>query len=122
MCVANWRSYVARFIQRLDAAAPAARPDQPVLQSPFSLSHPATWEYLTETTFDGRARETSTVLVSVEGGRLRACLRDRDNGLVLWASGETWEALWANLEARLAGSAEPDWRVDRFAQKGARKK
>jgi hypothetical protein len=81
-------------------------PDDPFLTGTF----PVLWEYLTTARFeDGSHRETSTLLVMVEQGRVKACLNDRDAGRSLWASADGLETALRHLEAAL-GDEGADWR------------
>ena len=61
------------------------------------------------TSLDGKRRDSSTILVFCEEGRVKVCLSDREEGLVLFRSGRTLEEAVDALEACLVdGSA--DWR------------
>jgi hypothetical protein len=85
--------------------------------------HPALWEYLTSTKYpDGGARQTSTLLLFVEDGVWKACLKDRDTGRSLWiASGSPTEAM-TDLELTLA-AGDAEWRKDKQwqpAKKGSK--
>lgn len=76
----------------------------------WSAGHPALSEYLTATEYpDGAKRTTSTILLFVDAGMVKACLNDRDQGQSLWVSASTpTEALQA-LERHLSlGTGE--WR------------
>jgi hypothetical protein len=70
-------------------------------------------DHLTEQTWeDGKKRETSTLLVFVEGGMWKCRLNDRATKLSAWVSAESWESLIETVESSLkVGSLE--WRADR---------
>lgn len=72
---------------------------------------PELLEHLTATKWDdGSPRQTSTLLLFVEGGRLKGCLSDRACARTLWSSGPSMESLVQSFEVMLAdGSAE--WRA-----------
>lgn len=73
--------------------------------------------YLTDSAWDdGSKRETSTLTVFAEHGRIKLCLNDRENGRSAWVSGRTLEDALAGLEADLAGG-EADWRKS-YQKKG----
>ena len=70
-------------------------------------------EYLSVSAFDdGQPRETSTLMLFVEDGFLKACLSDREEGCVAFFSGDSLEGLLESVEGALQdGSA--DWRMSR---------
>lgn len=74
-------------------------------------TRPALGEYLTQCKYgDGSRRQTSTLLLFVEDGLLKACLHDRDLQRSLFVSGEDLDALLDRLESSLtSGTAE--WRA-----------
>lgn len=114
-CVHSWRTYVGKYVQRLESGLGVSGQPPSYGESAFAARYPATWEYLTLEQDGDRKRETSTILISAERGRLLACVRDRDRGLMLWVSSDTMEGLADAVEARLDGSKEADWRPDKFA-------
>lgn len=87
------------------------------------VDHPALGEYLTATTYpDGGQRQTATVLVFVEDGVVKGCLRDRDTDMSLWASSGSIQGVLEALDAALA-EPNPAWRKNQsWGQKGAKKK
>jgi hypothetical protein len=89
-----------------DGVAPGSLPDD----VEWAGQYPALWEYMTAGQFpDGKARQTSTVLLLIEDGVWKACLNDRALARSAWASGDTLERVLVRLEAMLAtGAAE--WR------------
>lgn len=84
-----------------------------VQETAWARVHPALWEHLTLGLWDdGSVRETSTVLVFLQDGVLKACLRDRNRPAVGFVAGVSWEGLFESLEAALV-SGKLDWRPDR---------
>ena len=69
------------------------------------------WEMLCSTRYpDGSPRASSTLLVFVESGQVKACLNDRDQGMSAWVTASSlWGAL-AALESGIQGDSL-DWRV-----------
>lgn len=103
------RSYVQKA---LGSSSPAGK-GAAATDADLDASCPALHEFLTATQLpDGSARTVSTLLVFTEGGLWKACLNERDAGVNLWATAETLQALWAELEARLTAPMV-DWRPSR---------
>jgi hypothetical protein len=75
------------------------RDDLPAVMEYLFLDH---WE-------DGASRETSTLLVFVEDGRVKACLNDRQEERSLWVSSTSFLGALAALEDALR-SGGADWR------------
>lgn len=74
---------------------------------------PALHEFLTLSVLpDGRVRQTSTLLVFSEGQVWKAVLNERDGDLSLWATADTLQGLWHELEARLTAPVV-EWRAKR---------
>lgn len=85
-----------------------------------SAKYPLLWEHLSEARWpDGTARETSTVIVVADNGGWRGCLSDKANGLVMWKTGASLQAL---LDALEGGLRSPDPREWRKASAPAKKK
>lgn len=79
----------------------------------FLLTFPALAEYLTAHAYpDGTARERSTVSVFFEDGQFKACLNERDQGLVLFVSEGKFGCLFEALELLLQSEHVP-WRVSK---------
>lgn len=79
----------------------------------LSAACPALHEFLTLSRLpDGTARQTSTISLFVEGSLWKAVLNERESNLVLWATGESLQGLWSELEARLTAEVV-DWRPGR---------
>jgi len=89
----------------------------------WGAQFPALWEYLTSDKYpDGGKRQTSTLLLFVDGGEFKAALRDRDTGHTLWVTSATIEDALIDLEASLT-SESPQWRKSEYgggAKKGAK--
>lgn len=76
----------------------------------FVGHYPLLFEMLTETQFaDGGARKTSTLLLFVDAGMLKACLSDREESLVAFASAGSFNELLDALEGGLSHDSL-DWR------------
>jgi hypothetical protein len=77
---------------------------------------PALVEFLTRDRYEDKAiRERGTLLIFVEGGRLKACFNDKDAGLVGFMSFEGLDTMLDALEQGLQKD-KVDWRK----QKGQR--
>lgn len=78
---------------------------------------PLLWEHLVHRTYeDGTARVTSSLTLFFEEGTWKACLSDRDNGLVAFVAGNEVLSLAFSLEAGLS-AATLDWRPARKPSK-----
>lgn len=96
---------------------PASRPGEPGAALPgwkddrFGKQSPATCGWLGETACEnGTCRLTGTALVFAEGGKLKVCLTDRQEGVRCFVTATTWESLWKAVESILA-SGDGDWRA-----------
>lgn len=78
----------------------------------FESRWPAIWEYVTARTFQGKPRETATLLVFREEGAWKACLCDRETERVLFRSGDSFKVLLDAVEAALV-SPRADWRASK---------
>lgn len=112
--VQKWGDHVAEFVRKVKASEGVGRQLVVLDDEKFKKRYPAIFEHLTLDTLEGSPRETSTLGVSTELGRWKACLRDRDNGLCLWVSGDTFDGLLGALEGILAKGGG-DWREDKYA-------
>lgn len=78
--------------------------------SPWVQAYPHLFEFLVDTRWeDGTERETGTLLLFAEAGRLKACLNDRALGRSVFLSAESLESLFSALQAGLADESL-DWR------------
>jgi len=85
-------------------------PSGAILDPEFSKSYPALHEYLTADQYpDSTPRARSTVSIFVEEGLWKACLNERDQGLVLFVAEERFGALVEALELLLQEDRVP-WR------------
>lgn len=79
---------------------------------------PTTHEFLClERWPDGSSRRTGTLLLFVDQGMLKACVTDRDGGLVAFVSGNTLPGLLDALERGLSADTL-DWRLMRQQGRG----
>ena len=79
-------------------------------------------EYLSQTKWDdGSARETSTLMLLVEDGMLKACINDRALGRSLWVAADELNVALDALEGHLE-SGQGDWRIRKpFGATGRKK-
>jgi len=98
--------WIAQALGSASAAAAGGAAHDAVL----SDSYPAVHEFMTSVEGpEGKARQTSTLMVFVEPPLWKICLNERDAGLSLWASGETLDQALQNLEERLTAPVV-EWR------------
>lgn len=95
------RKKVDRKVEREDSGKP--------IDEYFAVEWPAVYEYLTTTSLEGKARQTSTLSIFVRGDRFVAILNDREEGYSLWAEAEEFGRLLPSLEASLR-LPDPPWR------------
>jgi len=106
---ATHATYVSKALSK--AAGPGAGPM--ASDSDLAATCPALHEFLTLCELsDGRTRSTSSLLVFTEGGLWKAVLNERDAELSLWATAESLQGLFLELETRLTAPAV-DWRPSR---------
>lgn len=110
------------FLQRRNGAP---TPAKGLGLSGASESELAKWGALYEFLFseswpDGAARRTGTLLIFPDEGRLKACLSDRDQGLVGFATGSSILELLEAVERALREDSV-DWRASRTAAKERRR-
>lgn len=81
----------------------------------------STWEFLTSTVWPdtGEPRQTGTILLFAEDGRLKVCLNDRDQGVLAFSVVDAGDGVWLTVEAVL-DDPKTVWRANR-QQRGARK-
>lgn len=91
--------------------------------SRWKQDHPALAEYMeTEVWEDGAPRLTSTLLLFLDQGAVKACLNDRETERTLWVTAGSIEEAIDVLEASLAGGTA-EWRTKwKPAEKGPPKK
>jgi len=77
----------------------------------FEDRFPALVEYLRETQQeDGSPRQTATMMLMVDAGRLKVWFNDRDNRRAAWLTGSTFDGLLESLEVGLQEDSL-DWRA-----------
>jgi len=88
--------------------------DEAQLNDPdFANVYPMVFSHLSQTKWpDGSPRQTSTLSVFVDGGVIKAVLKDRHAGLCLWCAAKTMGDLFGVLEALLCDPGA-EWRLDR---------
>ena len=97
------------------------RPDTPLPQGGgshgtpgdprFKEDYPTLWEMLTCVRWeDGAARETSTLMVFVEGSMWKVQLRDRALQRALWRSGDSLDDCLIEIEGAVSQQSCGDWR------------
>lgn len=98
------------FLKRKAEMAAGKTAEATIQAKNWAKAHPALNEYLTATEYpDKGKRQTSTLLIFVDGVEWKACLRDRDTDHSLWVTaGSIGEAV-EDLEVVLA-SGEAQWR------------
>lgn len=101
------------YVQKALAAQVAPGSGAQACDADLVSSCPALHEFLTLSFLpDGKVRQTATLSVFVEGSLWKAVLNERQNNLVLWATAESLQGLWAELELRLTAEVV-DWRPGR---------
>lgn len=115
-----WSSAMRKKEKKREAQSSRAAEDQDLCER-----FPTLYDYLTATVYDGPdggPRQVCTLLVFCADGVFKGCLRDRDEGICLWAAGRTLGDLLRVFEDDLANDTGV-WRLDRLAghQTAARK-
>ena len=109
------------FLRKLEAVPGSGQSD--CMPDPeFQETFPAMSEFMTAPSYpDGSAREKATVSVFFEDGVFKACLNERDRGLVLFVSEAKFACLFEALELLLQGEHVP-WRISKqVVAKGGQK-
>lgn len=76
----------------------------------WAKQHPCLAEHLADHVFDdGTVRITSTLTVFVEDGKVKLCLRDREEDATAWVSGTSLAAALKAME-QLLRDGSIDWR------------
>lgn len=110
----DWRFHVSQFVRRFEAGEREAAMAPKAVDKALAARRPALHEYLTLDWLEGQLRITSTVSISISNGSWRVRLADRENGLVCFVTGESFEGALDALEKVLAAGTA-DWRVDEYA-------
>lgn len=119
----DWRVHVAKFVRRYQDDEKGSLTSGKADTSGIAEKYPALAEHLSLDWIDGGVRTTSTLTLTVDGGRWRASLRDRDNGVVCWVTGDTFDGTLGLLERGIVDGSL-DWRVDQYApaRRGGKRK
>lgn len=109
-CAPKRRYFMGKYAKKRQAVRKDHGDGLGVRLCPLVDRFPALWEYLTETADEeGKARQTATLLITLDGDRLKAWFNDRDNSRSAWVSGSTLTGVLESLEEGLKGD-ELDWR------------
>lgn len=118
----RWERCMASFIEKALAARAKIKKGGKRGPEKALAEFPALVEFLTVDKLpNGSARTPSALSLSMDDGVCKGCLKERDEGLILWASADTFQGVLEALEAQLTSEA-PDWRPDRWAKGGKGKK
>lgn len=109
--LSQWRSHVAEFVKRVPKSPEGAAGERAV-DADLASRYPALHEHLTLDWLEGSIRQTSTLTLFVDGGRWKGSLSDRDNRLVLFVSGDGFDAVLGAME-RAIRDGTGDWREQR---------
>jgi len=107
---------------RKHQADPSSSSGQPSVDLAFSQQYPALHEYLTCPQYpDGSVRQLSTMTVFREDGFWKACLNEKDQGLVLFVAESQFGTLLEALELLLQED-HPPWRKSTTKKGGGARK
>jgi hypothetical protein len=119
LCLSQLEEAKMSFLRRAAATVSQGAGSLAFPDERFQKKFPALYEHLTQQTWpEGGVRQTSTLSLFADEGQLKGSLNNRDEGLVLFATGKTLEGLLVAMEASLMAD-EPPWRKSAFAKKGA---
>jgi len=97
------------FLRR-QSADPSSPNAQSSVDADFQSSYPALSEYLTSAAYpDGTVRQLATLTIFREDGWWKACLNEKDQGLVLFVAESRFGTLLEALELLLQED-HPPWR------------
>lgn len=99
-------------MKRPDTPIPQGGADGGIPRDPaFRRDYPQLWEHLTAVRWeDGASRETSTLMVFVEGTMWKVQLRDRALQRALWRAGDSLDDCLTEIEGALSQASCGDWR------------
>lgn len=101
---------VASFLRRATAVGGGGLAGGAFPDAKFAKQYPALFEYMTVSQWpEGGDRKPCSLTLFAEDGVLKGCVSEKNDGLVLFGTGRTLEALLAALEGLLAGPDTP-WR------------
>jgi hypothetical protein len=79
----------------------------------FQRDFPTLYQWLTETKWDdGKQRKTTTLMLTVDDGTLKAWVHDRDGRRSAWVSGTTLDSVLEAVDGRLQDN-RMEWRSDK---------
>lgn len=77
---------------------------------------PCLYQLMTVEEFKGKPRMPASVTLFLADSMLKACVNEKEMGLVGFLSASSFEGLWDGLEASLADDSL-DWREDKLKRK-----
>jgi hypothetical protein len=99
-----------QYLRRVQGVAAERSAVESAAWKSWRSQYPALAEYLeTETWDDGKARQTSTLLLFCEAGSVKGCLNDRETDRALWVTAGTIQGVIEALEKALAAGTG-EWR------------
>lgn len=82
----------------------------------WEKTYPNLWEFVTAGRYsDGSPRVQGSLLIFFQDGQVKGMLRDKDQGLCLWATAKGCSQLLELIETML-DDPEAEWRIDRQAE------
>lgn len=115
-CAKQKRSNRMTFLRRQASAESGGIP-QGVQADTFTSRYPAVSEYMTAFTWPGgEARLTSTLMIFVDHGGVKVCLKDREAMASVWVCARGVDEAMDLLEAAVA-SGRAEWRPDAAKRK-----
>lgn len=97
------------YLKKLQASDGAGKPAS-FVDVDFQNSYPALHEFMTSPTYpDGSSRQLSTLTLFRDDGFWKACLNEKDQGLVLFVAEDRFGVLMEALELLLQ-EERPPWR------------
>lgn len=100
----------------------AGKAGEPVSVGKIMQPYPSVVSFLSDTVYrDGSGRVTGTLLMFVEAGLWKACLRDRDLDEVAFVSADTPEGVLSAMESGIK-DGDLEWRPSGNNFKGGKKK
>jgi len=107
---------MSRFVSRGGSVPSGSGSEFDGSLDPWLKELEALCEYLSLSKWeDGKPRETATISISVDDGRLKGCLNDRANQRSAWFSGATLGALLCNMDESLR-TGEVGWRRNQWGK------
>lgn len=104
---------MAKFALQKTPKGKPAGPAIPLSPDMFGELYPALWEHLTSTAWvDGSPRDTSSILLFQDSGKIKLMLTDKAAGVLCFVTGSSVDQAMASLEAQVQDGTA-DWRLDR---------